>query len=107
MPKCRVRKCLRCNPASLSVVKTRQSCNPGTVVEKKMARPLQAGDNEPKSTQFSRNQTKFSRNHLLCCLDGRIHVRFRTRMAQMELNVGPPRNTGPPGLLERVRMNCP
>jgi len=54
-----------------------------------MARPLQAGDNEPKSTQFSRNQTKFSRTHLLGCLDGRIHVRFRTRMAQVDLNAGP------------------
>ena len=72
-----------------------------------MARPLQAGDNEPKSTQFSRNQTKFSRNHLLGCLDGRIHVRFRTRMAQMDLNVGPPRNTGPRELWESVRMNGP
>src|SRR5260221_4099359 len=72
-----------------------------------MARPLQAGDNEPKSTQFSRNQTKFSRNHLLGCLDGRIHVRFRTRMAQVDLNVGPPRNAGPRELWERVRMNGP
>ena len=54
-----------------------------------MARPLRAGDNEPKSTKFPRNQTKFSRNHLLSCgLDGRIHVRFRTRMAQVDLNVG-------------------
>ena len=31
----------------------------------------------PKSTQFSRNQTKFSRNYLLgCCRDGRIHGGF-------------------------------
>jgi len=57
-----------------------------------MARPLRAGDNEPKSTQFSRNQTKFSRNYLFdCCLDGRIHAGFRTQMAQVDLNVGPRR----------------
>jgi hypothetical protein len=61
-------------------------------LRKKLARPLRAGDNEPKSTQFSRNQTKFSRNYLFgCCLDGRIHAGFRTQMAQVDLNVGPRR----------------
>src|SRR5712691_7492893 len=43
-----------------------------------------------------------------CCLGGRIHVRFRTRMAQVNLNVGPRTSRGVRGnFWETVRMSGP
>src|SRR5262249_7585114 len=88
MPKSRLRKRRRCNPVTLS--------------EKKLARALRAGDNGPKSTKFTRNDS-------LELLRRWANARqVRTSTAQVDLNVGPRTSRGSAGTFwESVRMKGP